>query len=173
MKKNIRDKMRAQRRALSQQYIQQKAELARAPLTELLKHYQPTYVASYKPMENEFDVTICDQTLSAFGCQILYPRIDRDRGELDFHLGENFTKSAYGFLEPSPRAPKHQPDIIICPFVAVDKNKRRLGYGGGYYDRICAKYPQIITIAIGYQFQSIEDFGAEKHDLIFDHILLF
>ena len=62
--------------------------------------------------------------------------------------------------------------MIICPFIGVDKNNKRLGFGGGFYDRTLAELPNTITIAIGYDFQYITDFGAESHDMVFDHIIL-
>ena len=37
-------------------------------------------------------------------------------------------------------------DLIFVPALMVDKENHRLGYGGGFYDRFLAKYPDIITI---------------------------
>ena len=45
------------------------------------------------------------------------------------------------------------PDIILVPLVAFDKKLNRLGYGGGYYDRLIKKLSKkknILKIGIGF-----------------------
>ena len=44
----------------------------------------------------------------------------------------------YGIPEPEIKNLVH-PDILLIPLVAFDKNLNRLGYGGGYYDRLIEK----------------------------------
>ena len=41
----------------------------------------------------------------------------------------------YGIPEPENKKIVY-PDILLIPLVAFDKNLNRLGYGGGYYDRL-------------------------------------
>ena len=44
----------------------------------------------------------------------------------------------YGIPEPETKNIVY-PDILLIPLVAFDKNLNRLGYGGGYYDRLIKK----------------------------------
>ena len=44
----------------------------------------------------------------------------------------------YGIPEPEIKNMIY-PDILLIPLVAFDKNLNRLGYGGGYYDRLISK----------------------------------
>ena len=66
-------------------------------------------------------------------------------------------------------------DLMFIPFVGVDKNGFRLGYGGGYFDRSIAdisfadKKP--IIIGLGYDFQVLEKSFAESHDLKYDIVI--
>jgi len=44
----------------------------------------------------------------------------------------------YGIPEPEIKNIVY-PDILLIPLVAFDKNLNRLGYGGGYYDKLIEK----------------------------------
>jgi 5-formyltetrahydrofolate cyclo-ligase len=55
--------------------------------------------------------------------------------------GDPTTETSFGALEPAngePIAPSSI-DVILTPAVAVDRVGRRVGYGGGYYDRFLPK----------------------------------
>jgi len=61
---------------------------------------------------------------------------------LNWHLwkpGDPTQVNAYGILEPVVQAPliaSTQVDLILVPCIACDRQGYRLGYGGGYYDRL-------------------------------------
>ena len=61
---------------------------------------------------------------------------------------------------PEPYAEKVFPDVLIVPLVGFDKNKFRLGYGGGFYDRYIFKSLKckILTIGFAFSFQEIKKF---------------
>ena len=65
-------------------------------------------------------------------------------------------------------------DLIIVPSVGVDKNGFRLGYGGGYYDRVLAGYERSLNkpllIGLLFSFQKIDAAFGESHDMKFDRI---
>ena len=84
------------------------------------------------------------------------------------------TVNEFGMLEPIKTKAKI-PDIIIVPTLAFDKDKFRLGYGKGYYDRYLNKYiklyKDIITVGVAFSFQKHNKLPINKNDVKLDFIL--
>ena len=56
-------------------------------------------------------------------------------------------------------------DVVLVPALAVDVRGRRLGRGGGSYDRALARVgPQVPTIALLYDSELLPSVPAEEHD---------
>lgn len=63
----------------------------------------------------------------------------------------------YGILEPHPDAQYIEPeavDLILVPAIACDYQGYRLGYGGGFYDRLLSSPVWSTKVAIGMVFDS-------------------
>jgi 5-formyltetrahydrofolate cyclo-ligase len=76
----------------------------------------------------------------------------------------------YGILEPSSELPllaASDVDLMLIPAVAIDGDGYRLGYGGGYYDRLRAdpQWRKIPTIGIVFDFARVESLPIEPWDL--------
>jgi 5-formyltetrahydrofolate cyclo-ligase len=61
------------------------------------------------------------------------------------------------------------------PLLAFDKNKNRLGYGKGFYDRYLKKYlkknKKILTVGIAFSFQEYKNLPVNKNDYKLDYII--
>jgi 5-formyltetrahydrofolate cyclo-ligase len=82
---------------------------------------------------------------------------------------------AYGILEPSPQLPQLEPgmvDLMLVPAVAIDRSGYRLGYGGGYYDRLRANplWQKVPTIGITFNFACVEILPIDPWDIRLDAV---
>jgi 5-formyltetrahydrofolate cyclo-ligase len=98
--------------------------------------------------------------------------------ELTWHCwqpSEPLVVGTYGILEPAPGSPQLEPanvDLILVPAVAIDRRGYRLGYGGGYYDRLRADpaWGKIPTIGIVFDFAAVDLLPIDPWDLKLDAV---
>lgn len=75
----------------------------------------------------------------------------------------------YGILEPYPDCPELSAadvDLILVPAVACDRNGYRLGYGGGYYDRLLTSpdWSSIPTVGMIFAQDLFDNLPTESWD---------
>ena len=61
-------------------------------------------------------------------------------------------------------------DLCIVPGVAFDKTGHRIGFGGGYFDRLLKK-TRAATIGLAYEFQIIDKVPVTAYDVAVDYIV--
>ena len=62
------------------------------------------------------------------------------------------------------------PDLSIIPGLGFDRDKHRLGYGGGYYDRFLAK-TQTISIGLFQSAYMVDELPTNQYDQKLDYII--
>ena len=81
----------------------------------------------------------------------------------------------FDVLEPVNTSYEATPDsstLFIVPAIVVSKNKNRIGYGGGYFDKYFSINKVISKkICIAYDFQIIDHFEGECHDIKLDYVI--
>jgi 5-formyltetrahydrofolate cyclo-ligase len=95
---------------------------------------------------------------------------------MDFYkwkFSDPLNVSKYGIPEPKNRNIIY-PDVLLIPLVAFDKNLNRLGYGGGYYDRLIeklSKKKKIIKIGLAFSIQKVDKVPINVYDKKLDYIV--
>ena len=97
-------------------------------------------VGGYYPVSFELDDRTLLRKFEKNKFTISLPVIKKNF-QMDFYkwsFSDLLKVTKYGISEPEIRNIVY-PDILLVPLVAFDKNLNRLGYGGGYYDRLIEK----------------------------------
>ena len=80
----------------------------------------------------------------------------------------------YGIPEPV-ETKEIIPSIVLLPLLAYDKNKNRIGYGKGFYDKFLNKFlktrKKILTIGVAFSFQKHHKLPVTKKDFKLDYII--
>ncbi len=81
--------------------------------------------------------------------------------------GDVLSRTDYGPKEPSNRVAvdPEQVDLVVTPGLAFDREGRRLGYGGGHYDRFLERArPEALRVGVGFSLQLIDQVPDEPGD---------
>ena len=131
-------------------------------------------IGGYYPVNFEVDTKDLMTKLQQKGFKISLPVI-KNNFNMDFYkwnLNDPLYLNKYGIPEPE-RKKKVKPNIFLIPLVAFDKELNRLGYGGGYYDRLFEKKENINMIKIGLALscQKVIKVPTDKFDKKLDYII--
>lgn len=108
------------------------------------------------------------------GVTVLAPQVQQDGSMHWLAIDESTTWQAnqYGVREPVGAGGPADADVVLVPALAVTADGRRLGQGGGYFDRALALAQQpITTIAVVFDDEVLDDLPCEPHDARVDWIV--
>ena len=86
---------------------------------------------------------------------------------------DRMAESAFGIPEPIDDGPAADDAaaLVLMPGLAFDPRGRRVGYGGGFYDRFLSREPGHPTLALCYGFQMYDRLETEAFDIPVDEVI--
>lgn len=137
----MRVEAKARRKEITPQRAQQAALALRDRVlaSGLIGH--GAAVSGYWPIGDEIDPRPLMQALAARGHELCLPVVIAGGQPLLFRrwrAGDELVAAGFETFVPGPAAAPMQPDVLLVPLLAFDRNLYRLGYGAGYYDRTIA-----------------------------------
>ena len=143
-----------------------------SPLAQRLAGAQT--VALYMGMDDEAPAQRLAAPLVAIGKALALPRVVDRVGNMEFVAWtpeEQLFPGLYGTRHPQPFGQAVAPDVIVAPLLGFDGAMTRLGQGGGYYDRIFARYPDALRIGLAWSIQQFDTLPADPWDLPLDMVM--
>ena len=132
-------------------------------------------IGGYYPVNFEIDDLALLKKFEKNSFIISLPVIKKNF-KMDFYkwsISDPLKVNKYGIPEPEIKNIVY-PDILLIPLVAFDKNLNRLGYGGGYYDRLIerlSKKKNIMKIGLAFSVQKIDKVPINIYDQKLDYIV--
>lgn len=131
-------------------------------------------IALYAPMGEEAPALRLAKALTAEGKILCLPHVVDRLGTMEFRAwapGDVLEEGAFGIIQPPRSAALLHPDVIFAPLLAFDSRLMRLGQGGGYYDRIFARYEDALRIGVAWSAQQVEQVPADPWDVPLHRIM--
>ena len=171
-KKEARILIKERRMNLSQDYINLASDKIYEKLLENEDFRNAKVVMSYMDFKNEVKTDKINDFIKNSGKILVLPKVIDKETMIAIEDKNQYIVSPFGNKEPDGEEYKGSIDVIITPGVAFDKNKNRVGFGRGYYDRFFVKHPNAKKIAIAFEDQIIEE-GIEttKYDMKVDILI--
>jgi 5-formyltetrahydrofolate cyclo-ligase len=131
-------------------------------------------VMAYWSFGTEVPTQTLLERLHTRGIRVALPRIrgPQELEAVDYEPGDPMRETSFGALEPEagPVVDPERLDVVLTPGVAFDRAGRRVGYGGGFYDRFLGLVrPDAPRVAIAFDLQLVgDDLPAGAFDLPID-----
>ena len=146
-----------------------------AHIAKLENYQRAGTILGYMDFGAEFASGAWIQQVLAEGKKLAIPRVNRHTNQLDLYwvddLENQLAAGLWGIREPIVErcerlATLNEVEFALLPGVAFTRDGDRLGYGGGYYDRLLGRmtHPPVLAAA-AFALQIVEQIPQEKTDV--------
>ena len=166
-KKELRDSIRAKKRAMTPEEIEARSRRLGELLAGSPAYREADTIYGYLPYNQEV------RTVPMLE-RVAVPKVYGE--EMRFIYLTDLSRVAKGYSGiPEPIADGPAADdpraLVLMPGLAFDRQGHRIGYGGGFYDKFLAREPEHPTIALCYDFQLLPELETEEFDIPVDTVL--
>lgn len=165
-KTQLRQDLLKKRRALPLKQWQEKSDCLCRHLQTCPLYQQAKTILAYFSVHQEPDLRSLFNPSKIWG----FPRcVENSLIWHQWQVNQPLNRGKYGILEPYEDYPLLTPnsvDLILVPAVACDRRGYRLGYGGGYYDRLFSHndWKSIPTLGIIFDFAYLSKLPTDPWD---------
>ena len=177
-KAELRREMKARRKALAAEEksaadaaVCEKLK-ARSDIVEMIDPFDfGGALAVYLAAPDEINIDPYIEYMLQVGVEVVAPRWNGETYELAKLKGldeKDLRRGPMGIREPVAADIVEPKDVYawIIPGLAFTRGGKRLGYGGGWYDRFLASAQKgAVKIGVAHPFQIVDDLPAEPHDI--------
>lgn len=186
MKTKLREYFIKKRDAIPPEIKRVKEAAIEKKLFNLREFKEAKSILFYVSFRSEVNTRNCLEDVIAMKKRLILPRVDTRHRILRLFEVKDLSELSPGYmgiLEPPIKEDREVSlkdiDLVIIPGTGFDLNGYRLGYGGGYYDRLLSYESRqlarldkhIPTIALAFEEQIGEKIPAEPHDIKVDKII--
>jgi 5-formyltetrahydrofolate cyclo-ligase len=179
---NEKRKLRKQYLALRKQMSRRMREKYSDQILEHLAGWEPfrdaQTVHCFMTIDRngEVDTAPILQKLVRDGKRVVIPKSEEKTKELRHYLyrgDEQLKVNKWGIPEPAggQEVSTDELDLVLVPMIAADRQKNRLGYGLGFYDRFLSRTPALKTGLLFDRFLQDEPLPVEEFDVRMDYLV--
>jgi 5-formyltetrahydrofolate cyclo-ligase len=175
----LRRQILARRDALSAEARAAASAAIAAQIPTLAEFAAARTVLLTLPFRSEWNTRALVDSALAASKIVVVPRVNTQTRMLELHSiadpDRDVVAGHLGIPEPRaerPQVPREAVEFVLVPGVAFDLGRRRLGYGGGYYDRLLPLLsPRAARVAGAFEIQLVDSVPAAPHDVAVDAIV--
>ncbi len=173
-KAELRSMALAKRNAMTEEECMEKSTLILKKLMFQDAFLRACRIGLYASMQNEVITYPLFPRARQLDKEIAVPKV-LDRREMEFRSIHSLADLATGYFQvPEPKEGTRrakEPDLLVVPLVAFDKDRNRIGYGRGYYDTYLRRHRGVKTIGLAYECQQVPVFCPSVSDVALDMII--
>lgn len=169
--KELRKTMIFKRKVMSNDEVITKSSIICDKIIDSDIYKKSKVVYLYCSVNNEVDLNKVINDAYSKGKTVAFPKVEGEN--MNFYVTSSKDDLVPGYFnipEPNATYPAPKADLIIVPGTVFTKEGKRIGYGGGFYDRFLSQN-KVYSIGVCYDFQLMDDLYTQAHDQILNEII--